>query len=192
MRTELRRLQQQIGITAIYVTHDQSEALAMSDVIAVMDHGRIVQFGAPRDIYFRPENEFVASFIGAANLLSGKATAAVSPGATGPLQLDGGGEIVCTFPAGCSAGQGATASLRPESITIDSAAMQLDGANRLSGTISAASFLGSNVRYDVRVGDRILRVAAAAEQIIPPGQEVALAFASQAAVAVVRPSLSSG
>ena len=186
MRAELRRLQQQIGITAIYVTHDQSEALAMSDVIAVMDHGRIVQFGAPRDIYFRPESEFVASFIGAANLLSGTAAAAVSPGASGPLRLDGGGEIVCTFPAGCSAGQTATASLRPESIAFASAAVHPDGANRLSGTVSAASFLGSNVRYDVRVGDRILRVTAAAEQVIPRGEEVVLEFPSQATVAVGR------
>src|ERR1700742_535535 len=100
MRAELRRLQQQIGITAIYVTHDQAEALAMSDLIAVMDHGRIVQFGEPRAIYFRPENEFVASFIGAANLLSGTAVADVPAGGTGRLRLDAGGEIACVFPTG--------------------------------------------------------------------------------------------
>src|SRR5262249_776819 len=138
----------------------------------------IVQFGAPRDIYFRPGNEFVASFIGAANLLPGIATVAVSPGTTAPLRLDGGGEIVCTYPAGCSAGQAITVSLRPESIAIAATAVHPDGLNRLSGTVSAASFLGSNVRYDVRVGERILRVAAAAELVIPPGQKVVLAFPS--------------
>ncbi len=93
MRAELRRLQQQIGITAIYVTHDQAEALAMSDLVAVMDHGRIVQFGEPRAIYFRPENEFVASFIGAANLLAGVTVAMVSAGDIGVLRMDDGGEV---------------------------------------------------------------------------------------------------
>src|SRR4051794_2010449 len=132
MRAELRRLQQQIGITAIYVTHDQAEALAMSDVIAVMDHGRIVQFGEPRAIYFRPESEFVASFIGAANLLAGVAVATVAPGAVGRLRLDDGSEIGCMFPTGCNAGQPATASVRPESIAIaPSGAAAANGANVL-------------------------------------------------------------
>src|SRR5487761_2605123 len=97
MRVELRRLQQQIGVTAIYVTHDQAEALAMSDLVAVMEHGRIVQLGEPRAIYFRPANEFVASFIGAANLLDGTAIEAVAAGGVGVVRLEGGVRIACVF-----------------------------------------------------------------------------------------------
>ena len=105
MRAELRRLQQQIGITAIYVTHDQAGALAMSDLVAVMDRGHIVQLGEARTVYFRPESEFVASFIGAANLLGGTTIAAVEAGAVGRLRLDDGEEISCLFPAGSDAGR---------------------------------------------------------------------------------------
>jgi iron(III) transport system ATP-binding protein len=185
MRAELRRLQQQIGITAIYVTHDQSEALAMSDLVAVMDRGRIVQFGAPREIYFRPESEFVASFIGAANLLGGTSAASVSAGGVGTLLLDDGGEISCVFPAGSSAGQAATVSVRPESISIVPAGTTAaNGANVLRGSVTAASFLGANVRYDVRVGERALRVIGSAELVFPPGTEVLLAFPPQSTVSV--------
>jgi iron(III) transport system ATP-binding protein len=185
MRTELRRLQQQIGITAIYVTHDQSEALAMSDLVAVMDRGRIVQFGAPREIYFRPESEFVASFIGAANLLGGKSVTAVAAGGIGALLLDDGGQITCVFPTGSAAGQAATASIRPESISIVPAGTAAaNGANVLHGSVSAASFLGANVRYDVRVGERALRVIGPAELVLPPGTDVLLSFPPQATVSV--------
>ena len=79
MRVELKRLQQQIGVTTIYVTHDQAEALNMSDRIAVINGGRIVQIGAPRDIYFRPCNSFVAGFVGATNLLHGVVDGAARP-----------------------------------------------------------------------------------------------------------------
>ncbi|HTI84821.1 MAG TPA: ABC transporter ATP-binding protein [Acetobacteraceae bacterium] len=183
MRTELRRLQQDIGVTAIYVTHDQAEALAMSDVIAVMDHGRIVQFGAPRDIYFRPENEFVASFIGAANLLEGATTADVPAGGVGRVRLDSGEEIACTFPAGGTSGQAATTSIRPESISIvTSGVIPADGTNLLRGTVNAASFLGASVRYDVQVGQRMLRVIGPAEQALARGTAVSLTFAPQTTV----------
>ena len=183
MRAELRRLQQQIGITAIYVTHDQAEALAMSDVIAVMDHGRIVQFGAPRDIYFRPENEFVASFIGAANLLEGATTADVQAGGVGRVRLATGEEIACLFPAGGTSGQATTASVRPESISILASDLPpAKAANVLRGTVNAASFLGASVRYDVQVGQRILRVIGPAEQALAQGTEVSLTFAPQSTV----------
>jgi iron(III) transport system ATP-binding protein len=183
MRAELRRLQQDIGVTAIYVTHDQAEALAMSDVIAVVDHGRIVQFGAPRDIYFRPENEFVASFIGAANLLEGATTADVPAGGVGRVRLDSGEEIACMFPAGGTSGQAATASVRPESISIlASDVIPANEANMLRGTVNAASFLGASVRYDVQVGQRTLRVIGPAEQALARGTTVSLTFAPQTTV----------
>ncbi len=185
MRAELRRLQQQIGVTTIYVTHDQSEALAMSDQIAVMDRGRVVQLDEPRAIYFRPASEFVASFIGAANLLAGVAQDAVAAEGIGPLRLPDGSAIACLFPAGAAAGAAATISLRPESIVLlpagDPAAM---GTNLLRGTVTAASFLGGSARYDVQVGDRIVRVVGPAEHVVPVGESVGLVFQPQAAVAV--------
>jgi iron(III) transport system ATP-binding protein len=185
MRAELRRLQQQIGITAIYVTHDQAEALAMSDLVAVMDRGRIVQLDEARTVYFRPASEFVASFIGAANLLSGTTIAAVEAGAVGRLRLDDGEEISCLFPAGSDAGRPATAAVRPESIAIAPVTTVLmNGANRLRGSVSAASFLGASVRYDVSIGERVVRVVASAESVFPAGMEVLLVFPPEATVSV--------
>jgi len=185
MRAELRRLQQQIGVTTIYVTHDQSEALAMSDLIAVMDHGRIVQLGEPRAIYFRPASEFVAAFIGAANLLNGTCVSAVTAGGVGPLRLGDGAEISCLFPSGGEIGRATTASIRPENIVIAPlGAGTPTAANTLRGLISASSFLGGTVRYDVRVGEYALRVTGPAETILPPGTGVQLGFPPQAVVAV--------
>ncbi len=185
MRAELRRLQQQIGVTTIYVTHDQAEALAMSDLIAVMDHGRIVQLGEPRAIYFRPASEFVAAFIGAANLLSGICVAAVPAGSVGGLRLNGGEVIACLFPSGSEVAKSVTASIRPESILITPlGAATANAANMLRGLISTSSFLGGTVRYDVRVGEYALRVIGPAETILPPGTGVQLVFPPQAAVAV--------
>ncbi len=177
MRIELRRLQQQIGVTTIYVTHDQSEALAMSDQIAVMEKGRIVQMGNPREIYFRPANVFVASFIGAANLLSGVCDGAVAPGAIGTVRLTDGARIGCLFPAGAADGQPTTVSVRPESIVFADEPL-------LNGTVTAASFLGGSARYDVRVGDLVLRVVGGAEDVVAPGKTVGLSFAASSAVVV--------
>ena len=182
MRAELRRLQQQIGVTTIYVTHDQGEALAMSDRIAVMEHGRIVQMDEPRVIYFRPANEFVASFIGAANLLQGVTAASAEPNATASVRLDDGTAIACLFPAGSAAERKTTIAVRPESIRIATGTMQ-DG-NILRGRVSAASFLGGSARYDVDVGGRIIRVVGGAEIVIPAGADVSLSFAADAAIAV--------
>ena len=185
MRAELRRLQQQIGVTTIYVTHDQSEALAMSDRIAVMEHGRVVQLDEPRAIYFRPGNEFVAAFIGAANLLNGVVVGSVATGAIGTLRLEGGPEITCVFPSGSVAGRTATASLRPESVVLLAASSNApNDCNVLRGSIGAASFLGGTVRYDVTTSGRTLRVVGPAETAIPEGTDVQLVFPPQAAVAV--------
>jgi iron(III) transport system ATP-binding protein len=185
MRAELRRLQQQIGVTTIYVTHDQAEALAMSDLIAVMEQGRIVQLADPRTIYFRPASAFVAGFIGAANLLAGTAQDAVRPGGTGPVRLDDGSAIGCLFPSGTAAGTAVTVSLRPESIDlVPEGQAALNGVNLLLGAVESASFLGGSGRYDVTVGARTLRVVGSAEVMVTAGSRVGLSFPPQAAVVV--------
>jgi len=182
MRAELRRLQQEIGVTTIYVTHDQGEALAMSDRIAVMQHGRVVQMDEPRAIYFRPANAFVASFIGAANLLEGVAVAAVAAGGIGRLRLEDGAELDCVFAEGSAAGAPVTASIRPESIVMANAGSE--GGNVLRGNVAAASFLGGSVRYDVQAGRLMLRVIGPAESVFAPGTAVRLTFSPEAAVTV--------
>ena len=182
MRVELRRLQQQIGVTTIYVTHDQGEALAMSDRIAVMERGRIVQVDEPRAVYFRPANEFVASFIGAANLLTGLCLGDVAAGALGRVRLADGEAIVSQFPVGCTVGHHATVSVRPESIVLTAGAAT--GDNTLRGTVSAASFQGGSMRYDVAVADRTMRVIGPADPVFPPGTTVHLSFPATASVSV--------
>src|SRR5437016_7159035 len=96
MRSELKRLQSKIGITTVYVTHDQSEALALSDRIAVIDRGHITQIGSPQDIYFRPLNAFVARFVGATNLLTGRLIGAAN--GRGEVAVLGDRRIQCTIP----------------------------------------------------------------------------------------------
>ncbi|MSP01710.1 MAG: TOBE domain-containing protein [Acetobacteraceae bacterium] len=178
-RIELRRLQQQIGLTTVYVTHDQSEALAMSDLIAVMELGRIAQMDEPRAIYFRPANEFVASFIGAANLVRGVCVSSVAAGTVGAVRLEDGVSIRCVFPSGGAEGRAVTVSLRPESMTIATAADPMaPDMNVLDGIVTAGSFLGGSARYDVQAGPRILRVSAPAEVAIPNGSPVWLTSSS--------------
>src|SRR5438874_2962324 len=116
MRGELKRLQSKIGITTVYVTHDQSEALALSDQIAVMDRGRISQIGSPQDIYFRPANPFVARFVGATNLLSGRLVAASA--GRGEVEVLNGCRIRCLVPQEIPDPSAVAVSIRPESIRL--------------------------------------------------------------------------
>src|ERR1700730_8710010 len=116
MRGELKRLQSKIGITTVYVTHDQSEALALSDRIAVIDRGRISQIGSPQDIYFRPANPFVARFVGATNLLPGRLLG-VTEG-RGQVEVLGGRRIRCVVPQPIDDPLAVSVSIRPESIRL--------------------------------------------------------------------------
>src|SRR6516164_204839 len=118
MRGELKRLQSKIGITTVYVTHDQSEALALSDRIAVIEAGRISQIGSPQDIYFRPANPFVARFVGATNLLPGRLLKA--SGSTGEVEVLAGRRIRCALAQPIDDPGKVSVSIRPESIRIAS------------------------------------------------------------------------
>ena len=185
MRIELRRLQQEIGVTTVYVTHDQSEALAMSDLIAVMERGSIVQLGAPREIYFAPANSFVASFIGAANLLDGQMEHAVPAGGIGAMRLANGARITITCPHGAPAGTARRVALRPESIVLMPAAgTPPPGMNALAGRVIAVSFLGAAMRCDIAANDQTIRVSVPPDQAISPGSEVMMLFAPLAAIAL--------
>jgi putative spermidine/putrescine transport system ATP-binding protein len=144
LRGEIRAIQRQLGITTIYVTHDQEEALSISDRIVVMRDGKIEQVGTPSEIYNRPATAFVASFIGSLNLLS---AVVVEPG-TGTLAVDGQ-RIAAAEPIPGQAGRAVRLSLRPEMISLNNGNA---GNNHLTGTLASVVFLGSIVRLVLRIG----------------------------------------
>jgi len=144
LRGEIRAIQRQLGITTIYVTHDQEEALSISDRIVVMRDGKIEQLGTPFEIYNRPATAFVASFIGSLNLLS---AVVVEPDA-GTLAVDGQ-RIAAAAPIQGAAGRMVRLSLRPEMISLANGSA---GNNHLTGTLSNVVFLGSIVRLVLRIG----------------------------------------
>jgi iron(III) transport system ATP-binding protein len=183
MRGELKRLQSKIGITTVYVTHDQSEALALSDRIAVIDQGRIMQIGSPHDIYFRPANPFVARFVGATNLLAGRLISAAD--GRGEVEVLEGRRIRCLVPQGIAA-SAVSVSIRPESIQLVAAgAGTANGqGNCLAGRVSGVTFLGAACRVDV-VSDGVnLQVTAPADVALPADGEVLLVFAPERTVAL--------
>jgi len=148
LREEIRSLQRALGITTIYVTHDQEEALSMSDRIVVMNEGRVEQIGAPFEIYNQPKTRFVASFVGTLNVLKGE----VVDSAAGRLRVDGQELIAARSMPPTNAGEPCLLALRPEAATI-SAGSQTGpdrGLNHMTGTIEEVSFLGSVVRIRVR------------------------------------------
>jgi len=155
MRFELKRLQRDLGITTVYVTHDQSEALALSHSIAVMSRGRIQQTGAPREIYERPANQFVADFIGTTNFL--RATVQAADGAQGLYRVASEvGELVVRGGDALEAGAKVVISVRPEDIHLSESRPQ-DGGNVLEGTVDTKVFLGESVDFRVKVKDRVLQ-----------------------------------
>ncbi len=143
VRTELRALQRRLGKTTIYVTHDQEEALSLSDQVAVMDRGRLVQVGTPHEIYYRPVDAFVADFVGIANFIP---VAVIAPGR---VRL---GDLELPVPAASTPGP-ATLVVRPE--TIGLAAPDGEPVDRpaLRGHVTTSAFLGAQARYWIRAHD---------------------------------------
>jgi putative spermidine/putrescine transport system ATP-binding protein len=146
LRGEIRAIQRQLGITTVYVTHDQEEALSLSDRVVVMSNGRIEQIGTPSEIYNFPSTAFVASFVGTLNLVTARV---IDPGA-GRLSLDGQEIRTSKAVADVAAGEPVTLAVRPEGIELGEGQA---GENRLRGTIEDINFLGSIVRIQVKVGD---------------------------------------
>jgi iron(III) transport system ATP-binding protein len=184
MRGELKRLQSKIGITTVYVTHDQSEALALSDQIAVIDRGRIAQIGSPQDIYFRPASPFVAHFVGATNLLTGRLVGTANGKAA--VEVQGGRRIECLVLQAIDDPSSVSVSIRPESIQLLARASHAPkaGENCLSGHITGVIFLGATRRVDVTSDGLNLQVTMSAEVPLPADNEVMLTFAFERAVAL--------
>jgi len=147
MRTEIRRIQQQFGITSIYVTHDQDEAMTVSDRIMVMDKGSIQQLGTPFEIYSRPVNQFVADFIGRANFFAGNVTD-LDKEIT--ICINKRGFTFPTFNKDVKKGKRATIVIRPEGLRITKQGPEAF----FNGTISQAVYLGSTMEYEITVKGR--------------------------------------
>jgi len=183
VRAEIRRLQQELRITTIYVTHDQEEALSLSDRVAVMRDGHVLQVGPPKELYERPRTRFVADFVGTNNLVAGE------------VQGDGGrsGDLVVSTALGPlrAVASGAVSgrcvlAVRPENVALDAAAAT--GGNRVAGRVSLVSYLGNTLRYDVQTEPGLVLKADIRDpwhhDPLPVGRRVTLSFPSSVTLAV--------
>lgn len=147
MQLELKRIQTEVGITFIYVTHDQEEALTMSNRLAVMRGGHVEQIGQPEDVYENPTTEFVAQFLGASNLIDGKVKAVANGTAT--VTIEGGEVLVPVARVDGEVGTEVKVGVRPEKIKMSSGNGSANGFNRVDGMLRMATFIGVSYQYTV-------------------------------------------
>lgn len=169
LRFELKRLQRELGITSIYVTHDQTEALVLSNTVAVMKNGNIIQLGRPREIYENPNCRFVAEFIGTTNMLSGSVDSKNGERYTvltadGPLALDSAVDI--------GTNQDVVVSIRPEAVEVHLDSRAGEVPNEWKGTVVNRAFLGEAVDHVIRVGEHEIRARGNPSISIQPGTDV--------------------
>ena len=178
VREDIRELQQNLNLTVAYVTHDQEEALAVSDRIIVMSNARIAQTGTPRELYEEPADLFVADFIGDANILTGTLTGV--SGAQAHVQVGG---LSLSLPHRGAVPGPVKLAVRPDAVLLDENAPQ---AGTVQGVVKKASYLGTQVEYDVEspIGDLFV-VQYGRREPLPPGTPVAVSFAQQRGVAIV-------
>jgi iron(III) transport system ATP-binding protein len=172
MRVELRALQQRLGITTVYVTHDQEEAMVLSDEIAVMHEGRVLQAAAPETIYTRPANRTVAAFVGAPNLLEAKIREIRREAGAALARVEGDGwEGWCTGPEDLTAGEPVTVIVRPEAI-------QLGGRPGTgiawTGVVRQRFFRGTRNVYTIEAGPHRFGVDAPPDAVVAPGSTITL------------------
>ena len=173
LQVELKRIQTEVGITFVYVTHDQEEALTMSDRIAVMQAGKVEQLGTPEELYDRPATRFVADFIGSTNLMRGR------------IQEDGwvrltSGDIAPVAHDGLAAGTDVELSVRPEAIVL----VPVDAQRAIQATVEQAAYLGSTISYRLRTGGGLaLTVISPKAGIrLPVGSDVAVTWSPSEAL----------
>ncbi|PRD42695.1 Fe3+/spermidine/putrescine ABC transporter ATP-binding protein [Phyllobacterium phragmitis] len=175
LRQEIRAIQQKLGITTIFVTHDQEEALSISDRIVVVSEGRAEQIGSPFDIYNRPASRFVASFVGTLNVLEGK----VDDAEAGVVDLDGNRITLAQPLSGYKKGEMLALALRPEAVTIG---RQNGHDTAVEGTINDVHFLGSVIRTRVSLGKNNISLDMFNDPSSPPpgrGEKVKIGFAAK-------------
>jgi spermidine/putrescine transport system ATP-binding protein len=180
MQVELLRIQRETGLTTIFVTHDQEEALTLSDRVAILDRGRIVQIGAPSEIYERPKTKFAAQFLGDANFLTGVVVA-------GGVKLSDGTIIRSASPLG-DAGTTATLAVRPEKMSVAAQGAIADPErNSLKATVNTVVYAGPALTYVLTTADgNELKLFAQNTDgtILPGGSEVTLTWSPSHTIAV--------
>ena len=155
LQGEIKRVQRDLGVTVVYVTHDQEEALALSDRIAIMSEGKIVQLGGPDEVYERPVSPFVATFLGESNMLAGRVVG--RNGDQVQVALDSGGAVWTGTAREPLADPSVLVMTRPEAVSIETAGA---GGNAIPGTVESREFMGATVRLGVRTaaGEMVVRV----------------------------------
>jgi iron(III) transport system ATP-binding protein len=184
MRLEIKRLQRELSLTTVYVTHDQSEALALSHEIAVMSEGHIVQIGTPRQIYEQPRNRFVADFVGTTNFIAGTVTALDE--ANGRCIVHSAiGDLKAHASAGLAGNAAVVVSVRPEDVALSEAPPPAaDGETVVKGTVAAKDFLGDYVNFHVAVGGLTILAKAHPSLRTPTGDPIHLRMQAEKCVAI--------
>src|SRR5215212_2542896 len=175
MQLELKTLQREVGITFIYVTHDQEEALTMSDRIAVMSKGVVLQIGTPQEIYERPASKYVADFIGETNFMDGVVKG--HNGSTVEVELEGTAVICVESSRSFTKGQQVSVGLRPEKLRLNT---EIKEGNNLKGRVEDVIYIGTDTHYGVRfAGGQKVRVR---EQNMTQGQHEIVQIADEVSV----------
>lgn len=183
MRVETRQLQQRLGFTAIYVTHDQSEAMAISDRIVVMHEGRMHQVGTPEDIYENPATSFVAEFIGTSNIIPGQVVGGARKGEIAKVDVGRGEQLLARAAVALQPGDPAAVCLRAETVLLARDEDRVDGVRWRDGIVETASYQGDCWHYFVKVLGTTLQVRAAAGLRFDPGDAVHVGVAPEHCIA---------
>ena len=182
MRQEIRELQQRLEITTVYVTHDQTEALAISDTIAVMDGGKILATGASREIYGAPGNRFVADFVGLTNIVRGRAVAEAQADGIGQVEV-AFGSVHCRFQGAIRRGDPVEVLIRPENILVSYEPPEAK-ENVWQATVEGVTFLGEYQDSTMRVREQSLRIRTHPMLELKSGQRVYLEMIPQRCSAI--------
>jgi iron(III) transport system ATP-binding protein len=183
MRVELKQLVNRLDITTIYVTHDQAEALALSDRVAVMNQGIIVQEGSPRDIYLQPRDAFTANFIGRVNLYQGMVVHSSENNGLG-MVATAIGQVMCPLPNGLSVGDAVQLMIRPEGIRLVDCAQE-QKKNVINGEVELVTFLGDTVEYQIHIRGELCRVKSDSLMEIGKNRKVNVYFPPERCLVVV-------
>ena len=176
MRNELKQLTSSLGITTLFVTHDQLEALTLSDQVAVMDSGRLVQYGPPREIYEAPRNRFAAEFIGSANFFEGTVTDTVETGGITGVETEHG-ILRCTTAEAVGKGTRVAVAVRPENMALHAGTPPAgDDVNVLSGTVRSVVYLGKTLDCQVAVGSALVKADVHPTEEVSENDAVTLSF----------------
>jgi iron(III) transport system ATP-binding protein len=184
MRFELKRMQRDFGLTTVYVTHDQSEALALSHEIAVMSEGRVIQIGSPRDIYERPRNKFVADFVGSTNFIDGTVISAAA--GNGRCRVATAlGELNVQCVESLAKGAPIVVSVRPEDVELSEAEIARGADDNVCrGIVEAKVFLGDYLDFQVKVGDSLLLARVHPSLRTPTGDPINVCMRAEKCVAI--------